>query len=87
VLFNKQFTRSIRYSLDKIGHYMDDIMETNTLPGKEGMIREFGRLKYRVQFADLEQVKETGSEQFIQEIRQQLIHFNKLLTQQFFSYA
>ncbi len=87
VLFNRQFTRSIRYSLDKIGHYLQDVTENNNPSGKEQLCRDFGRLRYKVQYADLEQAREMNPQKFIQEIRHQLIHFNKLLTQVFFSYA
>lgn len=87
VLFNRQFTRSIRYALDKLGHYLEDVTENNNPVGKEQLNREFGRLRYRVHYADLDQVREIHPERFLQEIRQQLIHFNRLLTQVFFSYA
>ena len=87
VLFNRQFTRSIRYSLDKINHYLHDVIDVNSPAEKERLMREFGRLRYRVQYADLDLVKQVHPKQFLQEIRTQLLQFNKLLTQVFFSYA
>jgi uncharacterized alpha-E superfamily protein len=87
VFFNRQFTRSIRYSLDKIGHYLDDVIDMNNPAEKELLKREFGRLRSKIQNADLTQVKELTPEKFIADIRLNLLQFNRLLTQVFFSYA
>ena len=87
VFFNPHFTRSIRYALDKIDNYLRDVTDVNSPAEKERLCREFGRLRYRVEYADLDLVKQVEPKQFLQEIRAQLIQFNKLLTQVFFSYA
>jgi uncharacterized alpha-E superfamily protein len=87
VLFNPHFTRSIRYALDKIDNYLRDVTDINNPAEKERLCREFGRLRYRVEYADLDLVKQVEPQHFLQEIRGQLIQFNKLLTQVFFSYA
>jgi uncharacterized alpha-E superfamily protein len=87
VFFNRQFTRSIRYSLDKIGHYLDDVIDMNNPAEKELLKMEFGRLRSKIKYADLAHVKEVTPEKFIEEIRFSLLHFNRLLTQVFFSYA
>lgn len=87
VFFNRQFTRSIRYSLDKIGHYLDDVIDMNNPAEKEILKREFGRLRCKIQYADMEQVKQLSPEKFLADIRLNLLQFNKLLTQVFFSYA
>jgi uncharacterized alpha-E superfamily protein len=87
VFFNRQFTRSIRYSLDKIGHYLDDVIDMNNPAEKEILKREFGRLRCKIQYADMEQVKQQSPEKFLADIRLNLLQFNKLLTQVFFSYA
>jgi uncharacterized alpha-E superfamily protein len=87
VFFNRQFTRSIRYSLDKIGHYLDDVIDMNNPAEKELLKREFGRLRCKIQYADLAQVNVITPEKFIADIRLNLLQFNRLLTQVFFSYA
>jgi uncharacterized alpha-E superfamily protein len=87
IFFNRQFTRSIRYSLDKIGHYLDDVIAMNNPAEKELLIREFGRLRSKIQYADLAQVNAVTPEKFIADIRLNLLQFNRLLTQVFFSYA
>ena len=87
VFFNRQFTRSVRYSLDKIGHYLDDVITVNNPAEKEQLKMEFGRLLSKIQFADLDQVKDVTLEKFIADTHLNLLQFNKLLTQVFFSYA
>jgi uncharacterized alpha-E superfamily protein len=87
VFFNRQFTRSIRYSLDKIGHYLNDVIDINNPAEKELLKREFGRLRCKIQYADLVQVSAVTPEKFIADIRLNLLQFNRLLTQVFFSYA
>jgi uncharacterized alpha-E superfamily protein len=87
VFFNRQFTRSIRYSLDKIGHYLEDVIDINNPAEKELLKREFGRLRSKIQYADLAQVNTITPEKFIADIRLNLLQFNRLLTQVFFSYA
>ena len=54
---------------------------------KEILRKEFGRLRCKIQYADMAQVKEITPEKFIADIRLNLLQFNKLLTQVFFSYA
>jgi uncharacterized alpha-E superfamily protein len=87
VFFNRHFTRSIRYGLDKIGHYLQDVTETNTPAEKESLERLFGRLHSKIRYADLTEVESTGPERFIADLRHDLLQFTKLLTQVFFSYA
>jgi uncharacterized alpha-E superfamily protein len=87
ILFNRQFTRSIRYSLDKIGHYLNNVIEVNNPAGKASLAREFGRLRSLVLFSDLEQVTAMSPEKFLSSLRNDLIQFNKLLTRIFFSYS
>jgi uncharacterized alpha-E superfamily protein len=87
VFFNRQFTRSIRYSLDKLGHYLNDVIDMNNPAEKELLKREFGRLHSKIKFADLKQVDALSPEKFIADIRLNLLQFNRLLTQVFFSYA
>lgn len=87
VFFNRQFTRSVRYNLDKIGLYLTSVTEANDPPEREKLIRDFGRLHSRVRFGDLAQVEESGMDSFIRGIRNDLAAFTQSLTQVFFSYA
>ncbi len=87
VLFNRDFTRSVSYTLHKIRHYLHDVLSNNHTPEKDRLAMLFGRLHSRIQFADTRQVEETGVDKFLSDIRNELLQFNKLLTQIFFSYS
>ena len=87
VLFNREFTRSVHYSLDKLDHYLKDVLNRNNPVEKGQLSREFGRLMSMVEYADMNQVRTFTPQRFIDLIRSQLLHFNRLLTQIFFSYA
>lgn len=87
VFFNRHFTRSLRYTLDKIGHYLKDITDANPTAESEVLNRFFGRMHSRVRFGDLELIEDMSADVFIRQIREDLIRFTNLLTQAFFSYA
>jgi len=87
VLFNRDFTRSIRYTLHKLRHYMRDVLAHNHTPEKDKLALIFGRLHSKLEYADTALVAETGVDKFMLDIRHDLLQFNKLLTQIFFSYS
>jgi uncharacterized alpha-E superfamily protein len=87
VLFSKQFTRSVIYSLDRISFYLIKAVEENKPEGAEQLLKRFGRIHSRVEFADFDMVHEKGLQQFIFDVRHDLLEFNKLLGIIFFSYS
>lgn len=87
VLFNREFTRSVQYSIAKMNHYLQHVITKNNPPQKEKLTKEFGRLMSLIEYADSEQVKNVSTEKFLDLIRNQLLQFNKLFAQVFFSYS
>ena len=87
VFLNRHFTRSLRYTLDKIGHYLHDVTDTNNPAEKDSLNRAFGRLHSKVRYAELDREGAFAPQQFITDIRNDLVRFTKLLTRVFFSYA
>jgi uncharacterized alpha-E superfamily protein len=87
VFFNRHFTRSLRYTLDKIGHYLKDVTDANPTQESEVLNRFFGRMHSRVRYADLDLIGEVTPEAFIRQMRDDLLRFTNLLAQAFFSYA
>ncbi len=87
VLFNREFTRSVHYSIAKMNHYLRHVILKNNPAQKDKLEKEFGRLMSLIEFADTEQVRSVTPEKFLDLIRSQLLQFNKLLTQVFFSYS
>jgi len=86
ILFNPDFTRSVRYSLQKIKGYLGKIVEYNNPEGKELLWNQFGRMMSRIEYADMEQVQEEKLEEFLRHTRADMVSFHQLLGKSFFSY-
>jgi uncharacterized alpha-E superfamily protein len=86
VLFNPHFTRSVRYSLQKIKGYLGKIVEHNNPEGKELLWNQFGRMMSRIEYADMEQVQQEKLEEFLRHTRSDMVNFHLLLGKAFFSY-
>ncbi|MDX2048347.1 MAG: alpha-E domain-containing protein [Chitinophagaceae bacterium] len=87
VLFNKDFTRSIIYSLERIKRYLEDVVDENKPAGKEQLEKNFGRLYSQVQYADFELINQLSLQKFLAQVRTELLNFAKQLGQTFFSYS
>lgn len=87
VLFDKNFPRSLHYSLERANKYLLEICENNPVTGTQPLIRAFGRMHSYVKFSDLAIVAEAGMENYLAELRRDLYEFSKLLGQIYFSYA
>jgi uncharacterized alpha-E superfamily protein len=87
VVFNKLFPRSILYSLERIGKYLDDLTDDNPLPAAVSLQKQFGRLKSMVEFTDVQQLTDQGISQLLEDIRQQVWAFSSALSKLFFSYT
>ncbi len=87
VLFDKNFPRSLYYSLERANKYLCDVTESNPIDGTPHICRSFGRLHSYVKFSDLAIVAETGLETFLMNIRKELNEFSRMLGQTYFSYS
>jgi uncharacterized alpha-E superfamily protein len=87
VLFDKNFPRSLYYTLERVRRYLSEVTESNPVEGTPPLNRIFGRLHSYVKFADLALVAEIGLEPYLKEVRKELNEFSKLLGQTYFSYA
>ena len=87
VIFNKNFPRSLIYSLHRIGRYLDEIIEDTKMEGSESLQKTFGRICSKVEFADMNMIKNIGLPQFLHSLRQDLAEFSNQLTRIYFSYA
>jgi len=84
--FNQQFPRSIMYSLKRVGHYLQHILDENEHENKPIIERKMGKLYATIAFADLEEIKAKSLHVFIHSIKKQLFELHKLVGQTFFSY-
>lgn len=87
VIFNKNFPRSLIYSLYRIRRYLNEIADHTKMEGSEMLQRQLGRICSNVEFADLESIKKEGLPHFLYSLRNSLTEFSKQLTQIYFSYA
>ncbi|GAA0548749.1 alpha-E domain-containing protein [Chitinophaga japonensis] len=87
VLFNDNFPHSVAHSLGRMERRLQEVIRSNPSSDNASLMRCFGRLISRVRYTDLETLNNDTLRQFLEEIRQELLHFNKRLGQQFFSYA
>jgi uncharacterized alpha-E superfamily protein len=87
VIFNKHFPRSLIYSLQRIGRYLDDVVEETKMEGSQALQKTFGRICSKVEFADMNVIKSIGLPQFLHSFRHDLAGFSNELTRIYFSYA
>jgi uncharacterized alpha-E superfamily protein len=87
VLINPHFTRSVFYSLTRVEKYLSDVVNENKTIENEALLRVFGRLYSRVQYADFDELSGEALQQFLFKLRHDLSDCNKKLAQNFFSYS
>ena len=86
VFFNTQFPRSIFYSVKRIGHYVEKILEENSdiLAGE--MKRCMGKLYATIAYSSQEDLVKEGLKSYIHTIKQQVGELQQLVGHTFFSY-
>jgi uncharacterized alpha-E superfamily protein len=87
IIMNKNFPRSVFYSLERIRKYLDDTIEDTKISGGDELKKMFGRLDSNVRFADQESLYSQELQQFLVSIKQDLIGFSKQFSRIYFSYA
>jgi len=86
-LFNEDFTRSLVYSLTRIDKYLKDVVTEFNSPDHAALLRCFGRLRSKVQYMDIDNLNSLTLQEFLEEVKHDLLYFSKLLGQGFFSYS
>lgn len=87
VIFNKNFPRSLIYSLTRVNRYLKEIAEHTKVEGSIKLQKQLGRIASKIEFADMNTIKEEGLPHFLYSIKNELTDFSKQLTQIYFSYA
>ena len=87
IVFNRNFPRSIIYSLYRIKRYLDSAAGDTKIEGSEALQKTLGRICSKVEFSDIPTIKETGLPQFLHSLRSDLVSFSNQLTRIYFSYA
>ena len=87
VIFNKEFPRSVLYSLERMSKYIDQLLDKNPHAASLRVAKQFGRLKSMVEFADSAGMSGQELKEMLHEIRQQIWDFSSQLSKLFFSYS
>jgi uncharacterized alpha-E superfamily protein len=87
IIMNKNFTRSVFYSFERIRKYLEDIIEDTKIEGGEELKKMFGRLHSKIRFVDLSSIHNADLQNFLASIRQELIGFSKQFSRIYFSYS
>ena len=87
VIFNKNFTRSVLYSLNRISKYLVDVLLENDTEHKDAIIKRFGRLISKVEYMDMDSLNKDNLKDFFEELKTSLGDFSDLVGQSFFSYS
>jgi len=87
ILFNKNFPRSLHYSLNRISRYLNEVVEDTKIEGSEKLHKSFGRIYSKIEFSDINMVQEVSLPYFLFSLRKELVEFSNQLTRIYFSYA
>lgn len=88
VLFNEQFPHSMVYSLGRIERHLAEVFKSHPHPGDNAaLMRCFGRLDSKVRYTDLETLNNDNLQQYLADIRSDLMTFMGQFGQHFFSYS
>ncbi len=87
VVFNKEFTRSVMYSLSRTSKYLADVLQENNTEDKDAIIKRFGRLLSKVEYTDFNTLNKDNLQEFLADIKTELGEFSNMIGQSFFSYV
>jgi uncharacterized alpha-E superfamily protein len=87
MMFNQEFTRSVRFCLDRIHEELETLILVNQPEEKEKLAKCFGRVYSKVAYAEIENVYQGSLETYLHDLRLDLQQSFRLFTQIFFSYS
>ncbi len=87
VITNKDFPRSVLYSLLRMEKYLEDVTQDNPLREVVALQKQFGRLRSLVEYTDVSMLTNENLEELLQSIRKQSWDFSAVLSKVFFSYT
>jgi uncharacterized alpha-E superfamily protein len=87
IVFNKNFPRSIIYSLIRIKRYLDKVAEDSQMEESASLQKSLGRIYSKVEFADMNLIQQESLPHFLYSLRKELVEFSNQFTRIYFSYA
>lgn len=86
VIFNKEFNRSLSFNLSEIKRYLQNIIQESPNPSADKLNREIGMLTAKINYSDLDSIKENGIINFFEDTKVNLFKITKNIGEVFFSY-
>lgn len=86
VVYNKEFTRSISYSVERMRNYLNKIIQENPNPNNNKLVKEIGMMSAKINYSDLDQIVSDGVIEFFHDAKNNLFKYNQSIGQIFFSY-
>lgn len=87
VIFNRDFSHSVIYTLEYIEKYLELLIKDNYLNESISLQNQFGRLKSYVEYTDYNNLTNQQLEEVLNNTRTQLIQFSTDFSKLFFSYT
>jgi len=87
VIFNKDFSHSVMFTLDLIDKYLATLCLDNTSSEARTLQNQFGRLKSLIQYTDYYNLTNQQIEEVLNDTQTQLIQFSADFSKVFFSYS
>ena len=87
LVINKDFPRSIIYSLQRVEKYLNDVTEENPIREVVALQKQFGRLRSMVEYTDISMLGQHNLKEQLQAVRQQAWEFSASFSKIFFSYT
>lgn len=87
VIFNKDFSHSVIYTLEFLDKYLDNLIIDNNSSEARTLQNQFGRLKSLIEFTDYYNLTNKQLEDVLDETKKQMIQFSIDFSKLFFSYT
>ncbi len=86
VLFNREFTRSISFTVNRIKSYTQNIINENPNPNNDKLRKEIGMLSAKINYSETDSVTENGVIPFFRDIKGSVYKVTESIGHIFFSY-
>lgn len=87
VIFNRDFSHSVIYTLEYIDKYLGYLFKDNNLSEARTLKNQFGRLKSFVAYTDYHNISGQQLDETLKETKSQLVQFSLDFSKLFFSYT
>jgi len=87
VLFNVDFPRSVRYSVNQLHRYFGRLKTNENIEGYNKVDFQLGKLRSKLQYSDVQSVSKIGLHHYLTEIGTDIQEIGRTLNQYYFAYS